>query len=172
MENKPIIVDGVLLNPTTPFKKMKGCRKLVNSFEELGKQYKDGGTVLISNATVVKMKDGYQVSFMRPENEIRFTDEEYDEICNYIMKITGSRLFAGFWAGNGKDDPGGIEPSFWCKNKRVAKIIARLFNQKSIFNWKVALEGREEEIYVPIKPHTDGLKLDKEAILRKIREEK
>jgi len=106
METKPIIIDGILLNPTTPFQKMKKCRELVNSFEKLGKHYKNGGTVLISNKAVVKMKDGYQVSFMRPENEIRFTDDEYDEICNYIMKKTGSRLFAGFWKKKKRKDPG------------------------------------------------------------------
>jgi len=168
MENKPIIVDGVLLNPTTPFEKMKGCRKLVNNFEELGKQYKNGGTVLISNATVVRMKDGYQVSFMRPEDEISFTDDEYDEICNYIMKITGSRLFAGFWPGDEKNDSGGVEPSFWCKDKREALEIAKLFNQKSIFDWEALYNGEEfTEVFNPFYDKNSP-KLDKEAILRKI----
>jgi len=146
MENKPIIVDGVLLNPTTPFEKMKGCRKLVNSFEELGKQYPNGGTVLISNATVVKMKDRYQVSFMRPEDEISFTDDEYDEICNYLMKKTGSRLFAGFWPKKNHNDPG-VEPSFWYYDLNFMMKIAVLFNQESVLNWNALYTGNEEEIY-------------------------
>jgi len=169
MENKPIIVDGVLLNQTTPFKKMKGCRKLVNSFEELGKQYPNGGTVLIFNATVVKMKDGYQVSFMRPENEIRFTDDEYDEICNYIMKITGSRLFAGFWEKKKRKDPG-VEPSFWYYDLNFMMKIAVLFNQESILDWEAIYNG-DVYIYIPNKLYDENSpKLDKEAILRKIRE--
>ncbi len=42
MENEPIIVDGILLNPTTPFEKKKGCKKQVNRFKKLGKQYPNG----------------------------------------------------------------------------------------------------------------------------------
>ncbi len=97
MENEPIIINGVLLNPTTPFVEMHDCRKKVEHFKKLGKHFPNGGTLLISKVQVVKMKDGYQVSFFRPKNEISFTDEEYDEICNWIMKKTESRLFVGFW---------------------------------------------------------------------------
>ncbi|HBD06204.1 MAG TPA: hypothetical protein DCY93_02195 [Firmicutes bacterium] len=171
MEEKPIIVDGILLNPTTTFEKMKGCKKKVNSFKKLAKEYPDGGTVLISNATVVKMKDGYQVSFMRPPWEIRFTLKEYDEICNYIMKKTGSRLFAGFWSGDGKNDLGGVEPSFWSRDKSVALEIAQLFNQKSIFDWEALYNGEEfTEVFNPFFDDSSP-KLDKKAILKKIRED-
>ncbi len=168
MENEPIIVDGILINPTTPFEKMKGCRKKVEQFKKLAKIYPEGGTLLISKVKIVKMKNGYQVSFFRPENEIRFTDEEYDEICNWIMRKTGSRLFAGFWLEKGIP---GVEPSFWCKNKKVAMMIAKLFNQASILSWEAVYKG-EDRIYIKNKLQVDGLKLDKEAILRKIREDK
>ncbi len=170
MRNEPIIVDGILINPAAPFVEMHDCKKKVEQFKVLAKLYPDGGTLLISKAQVVKMKNGYQVSFSRPKNEIRFTDEEYDEICNWIMKKTWSRLFAGFWLEKGIP---GVEPSFWCKNKKVAKEIAKLFNQKSILNWKALYEGNLEEIYVPNKLHNkNSPKLDKEAILKKIREDK
>ncbi len=169
MENEPIIINGVLLNPTTPFERMEGCRKKVNRFKKLGKHYPNGGTLLISNAQVVRMKEGYQVSFFRPKNEISFTDEEYDEICNWIMKKTGSRLFAGFWLEKGTP---GVEPSFWCKNFRVAMEIAKLFNQKSILDWK-ALHIGKKIFQIPNPSFNENSpKLDKEVILRKIREDK
>ncbi len=169
MENEPIIVDGVLLNPTTPFVEMHDCRKKVEQLKELAKLYHEGGTLLISKVQVVRMKEGYQVSFFRPENEISFTDEEYDEICNWIMKKTGSRLFAGFWLEKGTP---GVEPSFWCKSRELALNIAKLFNQKSILDWE-ALQTENVNIEIPNPFHDpNSTKLDKKAILRKIREEK
>ncbi len=116
------------------------------------------------------MKEGYQVSFFRPEDKISFTDEEYDEICNYIMKKTGSRFFAGFWLEKGIP---GVEPSFWYYDLNVMMEIAVLFNQESILNWKALYYGDKNNIYIR-NPSYDknSPKLDKAAILRKIREDK
>ncbi len=168
MENEPIIVDGILINPTTPFVEMHDCRKKVEQFKKLAKLYPEGGTLLISKVKVIKMKNGYQVSFSRPKNEIRFTDKEYDEICNWIMKKTGSRLFVGFWLEKGTP---GVEPSFWCRDFEVAMMIAKLFNQKSILDWE-ALNIGSKIFQIPNHSFNDNSpKLDKEAILRKIRED-
>ncbi|HBD06173.1 MAG TPA: hypothetical protein DCY93_02035, partial [Firmicutes bacterium] len=97
---------------------------------------------------------------------------EYDEICNYLMKETGSRLFAGFWKKKKRKDPG-VEPSFWYYDLNFMMKIAVLFNQESILDWKLLCIGDEKNKYIR-NPFYDknSPKLDKEAILRKIREDK
>jgi len=113
--------------------------------------------------------DGYQGSFVRPNAFDKLSDDEWDEISNYLAEKYDSKEHIGVYDGT-------AETSFHIKNLDDAEELMYTFNQDNILDWaKKHLAGNPDweiakQAYIMNEtPEEERTEVDYDEVLRRIR---
>lgn len=89
----------------------------------------EDGTYDLLTFQQVEYKDGYQVSFVRPEAFLQLNASEWDKLTSYCCDFFQSKAHIGVFDGE-------AEVSFHSYDLSKSKLIMYEFNQHSILNWE------------------------------------
>lgn len=89
---------------------------------------KQDGTYSIKTGKAISFTKGYQVSFETTET-YKLTNNEYNQIIKRLEKLLNTSACVGVYCGS-------VEISFHTDSKKIALLIAREFNQYSIWHWE------------------------------------
>ena len=104
--------------------KIKGAKQRIAQFVS-----KQDGTYDAETGEPIDYTDGYQISFVRPHAAKDLSDEQWDEITNYLSEKYRSKEHVGVYEGT-------AETSFRITSLADAKELMYIFNQDSVLNWE------------------------------------
>ena len=139
--------------------KIKGAKQRVAQFASKA----DGTYDAKTGKLVPDYKDGYQISFVRPNAFNDLSDEQWDEISNYLADKYGSKEHIGVYDGT-------AETSFRITNVEDATELMYTFNQDSMLVWENKhLLGTEDWMKAFVWNYSDRKEVNYDEILRRIR---
>ena len=108
--------------PDNPKSKYNKVREKIFNFKEIV-----DGTYDLYSHEIMHFNNGYQVSFETFYDS--YTDEEYEEIVYKMSLMSDNSCYIGVYGSK-------PEISFYFENYELANVIAILFNQISIWDWR------------------------------------
>jgi len=141
--------------------KIKGAKQRAIQFAS-----KEDGTYDAETGEPIDYRDGFQVSFVRPEAFDKLTDEQWDELSNHLAEKYGSKEHIGVYGGV-------AETSFRVNSLEDARELMYDFNQESILIWENKhLIGTDEDYkaFIVNPRFNENLEVNYERVMRKIRE--
>ena len=108
--------------PDNPKSKYNKVREKIFNFKEIV-----DGTYDLYSHEIMHFNNGYQVSFETFYDS--YTDEEYEEIVYKMSLMSDNSCYIGVYGSK-------PEISFYFENYELGNVIAILFNQISIWDWR------------------------------------
>lgn len=108
--------------------KMWDYANVQRSIKTLKSDAYDDGTYNAKSLKPVEYPDGYQVTFCQIGD--KYSNEEYNGLIQLFLEASADKIV---WLGKFEGEP---EISFYVKDKSYARRLAKMFNQKAIWDWK------------------------------------
>lgn len=124
---------------------------------------KDDGTYNFYTGLPIEYKNGFQVSFVRPEAFSQLSPQIWDDLSNYYCLYFDSIVHIGVYCED-------AEVSFLSIDKTKAEKTMVLYNQESILDWEKRASRPEDpnSWFVMNRSFDDKMVIDYDKIIEKI----